>query len=59
MQAAELKVASITEDNAPTNSLATANIPPLISTSVTNGEDALEQAAKSLQKLYVNPVSWI
>jgi hypothetical protein len=38
------------------NSLTASNIPPLISGSVTTGEDALEQAAKSLQKLYVNPV---
>jgi hypothetical protein len=80
MKAAELKVASITEDHATSgylnqnnnkpsssavsngqqndslNSLVN-NIPPLISNPSTLNEDPLEQAAKSLQKLYVQSVS--
>jgi hypothetical protein len=81
MKAAELKVASITEDHAtsngylnqsnnksPNNTVSNgqqndslnslvSNIPPLISNPSTLNEDPLEQAAKSLQKLYVQSVS--
>jgi hypothetical protein len=77
MHAAELKVASITEDhhhhgpgpnsflnqsksvssNVANSNESLAPIPPLITNppAAPGGEDALEQAAKSLQKLYVTP----
>jgi hypothetical protein len=66
-QDTEIKIAAITEESsnflsqASSKNSASTNgsdgiLPPLMSNPNSGGDDALEQAAKSLQKLYVNPV---
>lgn len=65
-QDTEIKIAAITEEsgnflnqtkNSTSSNGSDSILPPLINNPSSGGDDALEQAAKSLQKLYVNPVS--